>query len=123
MCDVDFDGDAWRAWSDVPRKARKPHACDSCGSAIRPGDAYLAHGHVNPDGGAESEKACFACWWTREAFAQSHRVYMSISFTEELLRECIIDDSEKGGWRDDLAGIIKRRRAAARTTRKDGKDE
>jgi hypothetical protein len=117
MCDVDFEGGSWAWWSFTPREARKPHKCDACGTPIRPGEPYLDHRHIHREDGMGAGKACAPCGLSIQAFGDSHNFWTSPDSIEEFLRDCVVDEDAKGGWRDHVAGIIKRRRAAKRLTR------
>lgn len=114
MCDIDWDGDRWSWFRQTPRTAKKEHRCGACGLPIRPGEPYLDHRHIDGDG-ISASKACAPCGITLVVFGDAHRFYTAPECIEEFIRDCVINEDEgKGGWRDDLAGIIRRRRAASR---------
>ena len=120
VCDIDAgDYESWRAWSETPRKARKEHRCDACGVTIAVGEPYLVHSHVG-EGTAETEKACFACWWARKVFSSAHGVTYAPSYLKTSLMECIDLDGDRE-WRPLLAGVLRRERRARRA--KENRDE
>ena len=120
MCEIDWDGDGddkWVWWENTPRIAKKKHRCGACCAPIRPGDPYLDHRHISRDDGFGANKACAACGISLVTFGEAHNFWTSPEGLETFLRECVVEDDGKGGWRDDLAGILKRRRIALRASR------
>lgn len=111
MCSIDFDN-PWRVWTNAPRIARKAYQCSGCGLPISHGDPYLAHKHIDGDGGFNSAKACFACWWTLEKFSEAHHIGTMPEALAELLRECLDGDGRDSEWRTDYAALLKRQRTA-----------
>ena len=51
----------YRVYVTDVRQARKLHACDACGRAIRPGDAYCSVHLIDYDGTPENVKRCGRC--------------------------------------------------------------
>src|SRR5882757_2128851 len=118
MCDIEFDEtcpvfeEEASIMSTDTYKGR-PHLCSSCGVPIRRGDVYMRHSDLF-EGSWSRERMCFLCWWSREKFCDEHRVTFAPSMLEQLLRECIIDNSDrKDPWRGDLAALLKRERMTA----------
>lgn len=111
MCDIDLE--PCTVWRETPRKARKERECGCCGTPIRPGDPYLSHFSIY-DGEATSDSVCFACWWIRESFAQSHGQSMQPDALEETLRSCIDEDGRESDWRPEMASLLKRERTTRR---------
>lgn len=114
MCEIDWDGGRWNWFINTPRVAKKEHRCGTCAMPIRAGDPYLDHRHIF-DGRLNAAKACAPCAISLLSFGEAHNFYTSPDFLEEFLRDCVVNEDEgKGGWRDDIAGIVKRKRAARR---------
>jgi hypothetical protein len=120
MCEeVEWDDyEHWDVWRETPRVARKAHTCNCCTGTILPGSNYLDFATIY-DGRATSEKACFGCWVAMVDFTKAHNVTYSPSQMPDELRNCVAQ--EKGEvdakestkrWRDHIAGILRRQRAA-----------
>lgn len=119
MCEIDMD--SWDAWAESHPVARKQHRCDCCGARISAGEKYYRISFVY-EGTADSEKACLACRFVALGFASEHRWTVNPSAMPEMLRECFegagrgdLSDTDRA-WRNALAGMIRRKRAAKRET-------
>lgn len=55
------DYDANRCYSEVERKARKPHTCCECGDVIKVGHRYEEATGITCDGGAFRYRTCIGC--------------------------------------------------------------
>jgi hypothetical protein len=113
MCSIDFDGDAWEAWSETPvYSARKPHRCNGCGLTIPPGASYLRVFYVGDR--AQTERACVGCWAALHTFCEAHGVdSLAPGDLDFWLRDCIGEnDDEEDVWRPVLAGLLRRKRWA-----------
>lgn len=117
MCDVDLDGERCAVWEEGPAvmstetfKGRS-HECSCCGATIHRGEVYLRHSNLF-EGNWSRERACFACWWSREAFAEEHEgLRWPPAQFDEMLWNCIIDNRDRRDpWRPHLAAIYRRRR-------------
>lgn len=114
MCDYDGDAEPCTVWREEPAimstahfKGR-PHECDSCGTTIARGDPYLRHANLF-EGRWSSEKMCFACWWSREAFFEDHGSYQPPSGLWNMLQECIGEnDDPLDKWRPHFAALKRR---------------
>lgn len=114
MCSIDLDPAEF--WEETGAIARKRHRCDACGSNIPPGEPYLRHRSLLTDAGDREwhhEKMCAPCWFVRQEFADAHGVSFWPSMLIEQLQECIADDGDDD-WRDSLAFMLRRNRAAHR---------
>jgi hypothetical protein len=112
MCYLDLEPATF--WEEWPAAARKRHLCDACSSIISPGQPYLRHRSLGADCRDRHwnhEKMCFPCWWVRQEFADAHGQSFWPSMLLEQLRDCVADDDD---WRDHLAFLLRRTRAAER---------
>jgi hypothetical protein len=136
MCTLD-DGeqaDIWREDVRVVMRPRKQRECDGCGAVIGAGEPFIDHFDLY-EGNANSEAGCFACWWTREVFADDHGgMRYPFGMLMEQLEQCIgenmrrvyRDDSSwpdsvanyDDEWRPHLAALKRRYRASPQWSRK-----
>lgn len=95
--------------------SRKRRRCDGCGGFIEPGAQYERCFFVF-DGEADTDSACFACAVVSAEFAAEHGSHPNYNWLADALWECV-DGAEKADpdakpWRDALAGMKRRGRAA-----------
>lgn len=115
MCEVAFD-DYCSVWSEKPVTARKPNRCDSCGTAIQRGEAYLRHFSVF-DGYSSNAALCFVCWLVRAEFNEAHGVNLHPESVLQYLEECVDDgDDDSRKWRPHIV-VLRNRSARARAAR------
>lgn len=112
------DLDPCQVWRETPKvvaRPRKPRNCDGCGTLIAGGVPFIDHFNVF-DGEASHEAMCFACWWTREEFAEAHDGNLfPPGALRNNLHECIGEnDDEDDVWRPHLAALLTRYRHSPR---------
>jgi len=96
MCDIDF-GDPASVWDErLIGRARKEHACWTCGATISVGSSYFSCFYV-ADGDAYTEKQCIACRTIGDAFHREHGASLCPSSLFHYLVECL--DEER--WAND----------------------
>jgi hypothetical protein len=113
MCSLD-DLEYASVWHETKLRARKHYKCNTCGGAIRPGDHYIRHFDVS-DGEPTRERCCLPCEESRAAFRKAHHGGFSPSNHADELVDCIENadtDEERQPWRDALAALRRRQRAA-----------
>lgn len=90
------------------------HECDGCYATIKRGDPYLAHSNLFEHTWSR-EKLCFACWLTREQFAEAHGQSFAPHMLRDQLQQCIDENDKRGDpWRPLLAALLRRRRLTRR---------
>lgn len=118
MCEINYDDDAPKVWSDQRiKRARKEHRCASCHTVIKAGRPYWRRFYVACDGMASTESCCDVCWRIAERFGHLHRYTPLPSCIVEVLDECIHygDDASKR-WKVDARKIRSRRQLARAAT-------
>ena len=132
MCDFEVD-DYCQVWNKTYPRARKQHVCNSCRTAIQPGEQYLRLFSVY-DGNADTDKACMVCATLWESFVDAHGSGFQPYMLDEMLTDCIADNRMGGSiygvsiearlklleevrkvdgqWRTYLAILTNRRRKA-----------
>jgi hypothetical protein len=132
MCDFEVD-DYCQVWNKTYPRARKQHVCNSCRTAIQPGEQYLRLFSVY-DGYADTDKACMVCATLWESFVDAHGYGFQPYMLDEMLTDCIADNRMGGSmygvslearlklleevrkvdgqWRTYLAILTNRRRKA-----------
>jgi ribosomal protein L37AE/L43A len=98
MCkwQADYDGPMPSFFNDVERKARKPHTCDECDGAIKPGQVYRYISGLW-DGYISQYHICGPCAETIEAFAAAHdEERPSLQGLSYALEECIEEETIVG---------------------------
>jgi hypothetical protein len=132
MCDFEVD-DYCQVWNKTYPRARKQHVCNSCRTAIQPGEQYLRLFSVY-DGYADTDKACMVCATLWESFVDAHGSGCQPYMLDEMLTDCIADNRMGGSmygvslearlklleevrkvdgqWRTYLAILTNRRRKA-----------
>lgn len=132
MCDFEVD-DYCQVWNKTYPRARKQHVCNSCRTAIQPGEQYLRLFSVY-DGYADTDKACMVCATLWESFVDAHGSGFQPYMLDEMLTDCIADNRMGGSmygvslearlklleevrkvdgqWRTYLAILTNRRRKA-----------
>jgi hypothetical protein len=81
--------DIWREDVRTVMRPRKQRECSGCGAVIGAGEPFVDHFDLY-DGNANSEAGCFACWWTRELFADDHGgMRYPFGMLMEQLEQCI----------------------------------
>jgi hypothetical protein len=99
VCEVSFDGhcSVWEEW--LVKRARKVHACDSCGGTIAVGSSYVGHFSIY-EGEVSPEKQCLPCNTIANAFDREHRARVTPASLFPFLVECL--DEESYAVDDDL---------------------
>jgi hypothetical protein len=89
MCDLDFDGDSWKAWSERVVAPRPEMVCDACRRPLLHTEPYYSLGYLYESRWTR-ERACFPCWWSLAAFGDAHGCYFAPSMLWEQLvcRRC-----------------------------------
>lgn len=114
MCDCNYDRP--KVFKEIPRRARKRHRCGECRGLIRPGHHYWETRGLW-DGQWRTHRTCGAC------FVVGNDLLDCYAFGE--LGECLdndlgIGDRYRGSEaRSAYAGLMRRRRQAERTLRRE----
>lgn len=113
MCDIDGgDGPDFYARSTV--KARKRHACDSCGGPIAPGEKYAREVVIGERGAKpEAFKVCVPCDAISDAFMHAHDSGPLAPYLRSALKRCIDEEPETAPeWQPMLDAMALRKAAA-----------
>lgn len=115
MCSIDLEPCA--LWSHSTGTARKAGPCFICGWVI-PAGAPFGKYVWKFEGEFGNARLCLGCELIADDFATTHGTMPTPDIFEETLRECFEGadrgDPEAKPWRDAMAEILKRQRAASR---------
>jgi hypothetical protein len=110
MCYIDLE--PCDVWEVTTRKARKPHRCASCSTAIQPGTVYTSIFSM-VEGDASREACCPLCDEAAREFSEAHEGMRSNpSYLPTMLEDCIDEGDEESEtrWAPMLAAIRHRQR-------------
>lgn len=100
--------------------SRKRRRCDGCGGWIQAGAQYERCFFVF-EGEAGTDNACLACVAVQRAFMEEHGSAPNYNWLRDALLDCYDGAENKGRrdedaqpWRDAMAGMLRRQRAAKR---------
>jgi hypothetical protein len=98
MCEVDFDGEYWKAHKIELRKARKEYKCQACGRQIAKGEKYAYESGIGHDSYPFWGRACERCHDAIDDYFKRHHFRTDIVGMPERLDECLDAEPESAEW-------------------------
>lgn len=112
MCDLSYE-ETSSLWFRECVRARKPHRCACCGSAVAAGGSYVRTKSLY-DGCWQQWAECLPCSKRIDAFGKEHRLTPSADTFSEYLDQCV-DERGPGFERwQRVRNWLSRRRAVVR---------